>query len=85
MQIRTSWKAYSMETVSKDLKSQTNGVNDSKRSLSPMSTDFSSSLRSSDFRRFSSPPPVKKNLSAGSPNLDNNNGEAHLSEITLTV
>nr|XP_027110980.1 villin-1-like isoform X2 [Coffea arabica] len=72
--IRTSWKAYSMETVSKDLKSQTNGVNDSKRSLSPMSTDFSSSLRSSDFRRFSSPPPVKKNLSAGSPNLDNNNG-----------
>lgn len=82
--LRSSWKAYSTETLPDDLKSQPNGVNGIKKSSSPMYSVSSSNLRSSDYRRFSSPPPVTKNLSAGSPIHANNNGEA-FSEITRKI
>ncbi|KAL3530874.1 hypothetical protein ACH5RR_010196 [Cinchona calisaya] len=72
--LRSSWKAYSTETVPDDLKSQPNGVNGFRKSSSPISSVSSSNLKSMDYRRFSSPPPVTTNFSAGSPVYANSNG-----------
>ncbi|XP_058198853.1 villin-1 [Rhododendron vialii] len=61
-----SWKAYSMETTPNSYRSQSVGPNGVARSISPTSSVLGSRLKSSDNRRFSSPPPIPAKLFSGS-------------------
>ncbi|KAG5515121.1 hypothetical protein RHGRI_036230 [Rhododendron griersonianum] len=61
-----SWKAYSMETTPNSYRSRSVGPNGVARSISPASSVLGSRLKSSDNRRFSSPPPIPAKLFSGS-------------------
>lgn len=71
---RSSWKAYSTESSPGGLKGRSNGLNRTRKSLSPIPRFSSSSIRSSDIRRLSTPPPSTR-LLPGSPDVHSNNGE----------
>lgn len=71
---RSSWKAYSTESSPGGLKGRSNGLNRTRKSLSPVPRFSSSSIRSSDIRRLSTPPPSTR-LLPGSPDVHSNNGE----------
>lgn len=61
-----SWKAYSMETTPNSYRSRSVGPNGVARSISPASSVLGPRLKSSDNRRFSSPPPIPAKLFSGS-------------------
>lgn len=69
---RSSWKAYSTESSPGGLKGHSNGFNRTRKSLSPVPRFSSSSIRSSDIRRLSTPPPSTR-LFTGSPDVHSNN------------
>ncbi|KAA8549393.1 hypothetical protein F0562_001077 [Nyssa sinensis] len=60
--LRSSWKAYSMESTPDGSRSRSVGPNGLGRSSSPASSVSGSSFKSSDYRRFSSPTPITKNF-----------------------
>ncbi|GFZ01612.1 villin-like 1 [Actinidia rufa] len=73
--LRSSWKAYSMETTPNSLRSRSVGPNGLARSKSPASNVLGSNFKPSDDRRFSSPPPMTKKLFSGSsPDLSDTDG-----------
>lgn len=61
-----SWKAYSMEITPNSNRSRSVGPNGVARSTSPASSVLGSRVKSSDNRRFSSPPPIPTKLFSGS-------------------
>ncbi|XP_059660858.1 villin-1 isoform X2 [Cornus florida] len=73
--LRSSRRAYSLETTPESLRSRSVTPNGIGRSLSPASGVSGASFRSSDTRRFSSPTPTTRTLFSGySPDLDNADG-----------
>ncbi|XP_028103644.1 villin-1 [Camellia sinensis] len=73
--LRSSWKAYSMETAPNGVRSRSVGPNGLARGSSPASSVLGSSVKSSYNRRFSSPPPITPKLFSGSsPNLGDADG-----------
>ncbi|KAI7981332.1 Villin-1 [Camellia lanceoleosa] len=73
--LRSSWKAYSMETAPNGVRSRSVGPNGLARGSSPASGVLGSSVKSSYNRRFSSPPPITPKLFSGSsPNLGDADG-----------
>ncbi|XP_052185182.1 villin-1 isoform X2 [Diospyros lotus] len=63
--LRSAWKAYSIDTNPDSVRSQSVGPNERARSSSPASSILGSSSKSSDYRRFSSPPAITKKLFSG--------------------